>query len=271
MIRSSACVMCVALLSASLRGAASGEPNLDIAGIKIGMGMKEAMKALKTDNPKLTVAIDTHNLTGFDKPVQPSVFASQNASPDNDGERIEVLFTMPPNRETVWGVSRTYNYIPRNQPSLENTLAALRSKYGPESIPADTDPRNRTKNMVWVYDASGKLLPRDQAMPLYMSCGGKLQSHFGNGDIASFNDISRGAAAAKSDCDSIVLITASVQAGSITPGSSELAVNNLIVQMNDGRIYGKAIQATIAVTTGTARANENKAAAEVNKRGGPKL
>jgi hypothetical protein len=88
--------------------------------------------------------------------------------------------------------------------------------------------------------------------------------------MVSFNFIQSGAGA-QPECNSIILITASVQATAITPGSSQLVVYNLIVQMTDGRIYGKAIEATRAYALRAAKAAESKEADEVNKRGAPKL
>jgi len=259
-----------ALFSISAFGADATGPNLDIAGIKIGMGAKDGMAALKAVNPKANIILGTHKLQGFPSPVHPNAIADQTISGDNDGENIEVLFTMPPQHQLVWGITRTYSYIAKNRPSLENTLTALRAKYGPPSIPVDPDPRDTTKTLTWVFDADGKLLPKEKAMPLYMTCGQKLQSHFGNEDMVSFNYIQSGGAA-QAECNSIILITASVQAAGITPGSSQLVVYNLTVRMNDGRIYAKAIEATRAYALRAAKTAESKEIDEVNKRGAPKL
>ncbi len=59
---------------------------------------------------------------------------------------------MLPKQEAVWGVTRTYNFATAEWPSLQNALDALHKKYGPESVPADPDPRNNTKGIAWVYD-----------------------------------------------------------------------------------------------------------------------
>jgi hypothetical protein len=263
-------LMVASFLSANCGAAETGGPNLDIAGIKIGMGIKDAMAALKADNPQLQIIVGTHELQGFDKPVHPNVTAQQSPGGGNDGENIELLFTMPPNHALVWGISRINNFAEKNRPSLENTIAALRSKYGPESIPPDPDPRNHNKTLVWVFDAQGKFLPNEHAMALYRTCAAKLQSHFGNSDLPSFNDIQAGTTPSN-PCDFTAIITADVQAAAITPGSQQLVVFNLIVRMNDGRLYGKAIEKTRAVATGSAKAQENKAVDEINKRGAPKL
>ena len=53
------------------------------------------------------------------------VGAGQMIGPDNDGEAITLLFTMPPNKEAVWGIKRVTNYRAGHRPSTENVLAAL--------------------------------------------------------------------------------------------------------------------------------------------------
>jgi hypothetical protein len=259
--------------AAPASGSAAGI-SLDVVGIKPGMTVREAMLALKADNPRLTIAPSTRQYEGFAEPLMPSVTGSEPATPGPNsviqraGENVEILFTMLPNQEVVWGVKRTYFFATAERPSLQNTLDALHKKYGPESMPPDPDPRNNTKAITWVYDGQGRPLgPR--GAQLYRTCG-SFSNHFGNGDLAAVNDIQTGGQPPAADCKSLIYVDASVQA-SIDPASSQFVVNTLTVILADGGRYRTAIDAMRTVILNAAKSREKKETDDVNKRGAPKL
>jgi hypothetical protein len=265
MHRTLVCV--IAALAATISAHAQNTigPNLDIAGIKIGMGMKEALAALKAENPHFEIIMSSQPVEGFSEPLQPIAIARHQITPDNDGEIITLALTTPPGRAAVWGIKRDTTYRSRNQPSTENTLAALRAKYGPENIPPLD---GRTQFMEWVFDDKGKLLPADQARQLWMSCSTVLQNHFA-GEVPLLNDLHAGNYG-PTECSSIILITANVQSGQLSPGSP-MVVNNLSVAINNGAMYWAAIKATRETALGAAKSRENKATEDANKVGAPKL
>jgi hypothetical protein len=225
----------VTTIGAHAQGAAG--PNLDVAGIKIGMGVKDAMAALKAENPKFSIQIPNHQLEGFPMPLHPWVDCEQAIGPDNDGETITLLFTMPPSREVVWGIKRLTSYRAGHRPSTEATLAALRTKYGPESVPA-ADPR--TKNLAWVFDDKGQLMPVDKAKQVLISCSTAMELHFGFNDLSSFNDIQTGKYGSP-ECGSDTIIQASVQSTQLSDGSNRMVVYNLMVEINLRSIMGRCI------------------------------
>ena len=234
------------------------------------MGVHEAMAALKAENPRFKINISAHRLEGFPNPLHPSVTADQFISPTNDGESMELLFTMPPNKEQVWGIKRQCSYLAQNRPGSETTLAALRKKYGPESIPAGADPMNQ--HLTWVYEADGKLLPADKAKSLLMSCATLIQNHFNAGDMSTLNELTT-SVRLPPECGSIILMTADVQSTALdihNPNGRHVVVN-LIVQVTHGPMYFKAIGPTREIAVNAAAARENKANEDVNKRGTPKL
>lgn len=248
--------------------------SLDVVGIKPGMTVKDAMIALKADNPRLTLVPSLHQFEGFTEPIMPSVAGSEQQSPDpksglpRASENVMILFTVLPKQEVVWGVQRIYSFAASERPSLQKTLDALHRKYGPESIPADPDPRGITKAIAWIYDEKGAPLgPR--GAPLYPSCAG-FSNHFGSGDLAVVNDIQIGGQPPTAECRSLIMVNASVQAG-LDPASSQYVVNTLIVTLADGARYRTAIEATRAVIQNAARLREEKKTEEVNKRAAPKL
>jgi hypothetical protein len=242
--------------------------NLDIVGIKLGMPIKDALAAVKADNPGLSLTPQTLQLEGFAQPFVTTVMAQQAGVAGKDTEGLELQFTMPPARQVLWGVRRTYSYTKENMPSLENTLAALRKKYGPENIPADTDLRNLTKNITWIFDAQGRPVPSGEAKSLNMTCTNYLGTPFGGG-AGIRNDLA-GANPPPAQCIPLSMVTASVQASSgVIPGS--IVVYNLILQLADGPIYRTSLEATRAIAIAAANNREHRQKQEVDKRGAPKI
>jgi hypothetical protein len=257
------------------RAQSAGGINLDVVGIRLGMTVKDAMLALKADNPRMTLSPATLELEGFTGPLLFSVAGTEAPTPGGPynlplraGENVEILFTVPPNREVVWAVRRTYFFAGAERPSLQNTLDALHRKYGPETVPADPDPRNSTKGIIWVYDGQGKPMgPAGQQ--IYKTCG-TFGNHFGSGGLAARNDIETGGQPRPAECKSYIVLSASVQSG-IDPASSQYVVNNMGAVLADGGRYRTAIDATRSVVVNAAKAREKKQTDEVNKRGVPKL
>ena len=257
------------------RAQSAGGINLDVVGIKLGMTVRDSMLALKADNPRMTLTPSTLEFEGFTGPLLFSVAGTEAPTPGGPytlplraGENVEILFTVPPNQEVVWAVRRVYFFAGAERPSLQNTLDALHRKYGPETVPADPDPRNSTKSIIWVYDGQGKPMgPAGQQ--IYKTCG-TFGNHFGSGGLAARNDIETGGQPGPPACKSYIVLTASVQS-SIDPASSQYVVNNMGVVLADGGRYRTAIDATRSVVLNAAKAREKKQTDEVNKRRVPKL
>ncbi len=262
-----ACFFAAITITVSIHAQDANGPNLDVAGIKIGMGAHEAMAALKAENPSFRIDLNPHQLEGFPQPLHPFVNGEQLIGQTNDGESISLLFTMPPNHEAVWGIDRECHYRAGHRPLTDTVLAALRAKYGQENIPASNP---RTQILTWVFDEKGKLLSPVDAKKLNNSCATQLQNHFGNSDISSLNDIQTGKYGAP-ECSSIILITASVQSTDAAPGNPNLVVYNLSVEINHGPMYRAAIAATREVAMAAATARQQKQTEDAAKVAAPKL
>src|ERR1700683_4562948 len=99
------------LIAISFVGSAGAAgPNLDVAGIKIGMKEDDAIAALKAHNPRLPLTQPAHRIEGISEPVRPFVTGHVLPTGDFDGETVTLLFTMPPGRKILWGIQRTTNY-----------------------------------------------------------------------------------------------------------------------------------------------------------------
>ena len=262
-------VLSVAILivdSAAVTQAQTPTAGVDVVGIKLGMSLKDAVAAIKADNPKLGLRSDTLTLEGFAQPFVTSVVADQAGVSGQDKERIQLLVITPPSPQVVWGIRRVYTYSNQTTPSLDNTLAGLRKKYGPESVFVNPDPRDMTKNVVWVYDTSGKLKGAGEARALYLACDSFFGGHFGG--VALNNDLY--GVKPPAQCNSIILATASVQAGR-SPTDGAVVVNNLIFQVSNGATFLPSIDATRAVSIAAVKARETKNSEKVNQRSEPKL
>jgi len=257
------------------RAQSAGGIDLDVVGIRLGMTVKDAMLALKADNPRMTLTPSTRQYEGFTGQLLLSVVGAEaatpggpNSTPLRAGENVEILFTMPPNQEVVWGVKRVYNFAGAERPSFQNALEALHRKYGPETVPADPDPRSSTKNIVWVYDGQGRPMgPPGQQ--IYKTCG-TFGNHFGNGDLGAVNDIETGGQSGPPECKAYIVVDASVQA-SLDSASSQFVVNNMTVVLADAGRFRTAIDATRGVILNAAKSRQKKQTDEVNKRRAPKL
>jgi hypothetical protein len=250
----------------------AGGPSLDIVGIKLGMPVKDAMLALKADNAQLTITPFTFRPEGFASELLLTVKGDQAFAPganygvERAGESVEILFTLPPNAEVVWGVKREYTFATKERPSPENVLDALRKKYGPETVPPD--PNNPSKYMAWVYDAQGKPMgPEGKA--LNTTCGGLAETHF-NGDSLTRNEILAGQKKPP-QCDSIIIVNANLLASRLDQSNPQLAVNFLRVHITDGPRHRAATDATRAMSLNAAKSRQSKEAEDVKRQGVPKL
>ena len=242
-------------------------PAIDVVGIKLGMPMADGLAAIKANNPKLSIQTENLTLEGFDQPFATAILANQPTESGNDGEEITLLLTTPPNHQVVWGIQRTYHYRPQSTPSLDNTIAGLRKKYGTENaFPLVTDPRIMTKIVAWAFDTDGKMLGSARGKALFLACDTYLGNHFSS--TALSNDL-HGVGHPK-ECDSVILATATAQAAQ-SAADGTAVVSNLIFKVTNGAMYRASLEATRAVAVAAAQSREKKQAEKVDQRGAPKL
>jgi hypothetical protein len=255
-----------AIHDATVAHAQSPTAAVDVVGIKLGMAAADAVAAIKADNPRLGIHSQTLVLEGFDQPMVTAIVGDQAGEAGKDKEELQLLVTTPPARPVVWGIQRTYYYTPQNSPSLDNALAGLRKKYGPENAYFNPDPRVMTKVMSWVYDLNGKPLGDAEAHTLFLACDAFLAAHFN--PVALRNDLD--GTNRPSECSSIILATATLQSGRLVTDES-IVVSNLIFRVNNGALYRASIEATRAVALAAAKVRQEKHGEAVDQRGPPKL
>jgi hypothetical protein len=77
----------------------------------------------------------------------------------NAGESVGLAFTAYPNEPVVSGISRKLTFTPDTAPNVANTLAALRDKYGTESM-------SQSNQLFWLFDYQGHPLSKEQIADL---------------------------------------------------------------------------------------------------------
>lgn len=146
----------------------------DVAGIKLGMPIKEAMQALGAHNPNLKVVPDSLQYPGLPHVLTYGINAV------GGGEGFYFLVTMPPNKEVVSKVTWVVHFGPDKIPRQDVVVASLAQKYGP--ISWDTLPASLTlgsRELFWVDDAEGKRVRGDA----FTKCRGQ-STFFMNGAAA---------------------------------------------------------------------------------------
>jgi hypothetical protein len=141
---------------------------LDLVGIKLGMPVKEAVDALKAHNAGFKPAPNTlyeyEALPGV--VMTPELVAPNPAGPTaSAGDYFNLFITYAPNEAFLWGIVRNLGFGREDsRPTVENTLAGLRKKYGPEST------RQLNSRLIWIYDAQGQQVTGAKADDIYSKC-----------------------------------------------------------------------------------------------------
>lgn len=119
--------------------------------------------------PSLTARtqLQKHSSDVYVQDISATGFGMTIPDPKNR-DQISVFLTQPPNDPTVWMIQRAQTFDPGVSMSKENLLAALRQKYGKETLSADHGGGGLY--YYWVFDPGGKLLAT--ADPRFMSCSG---------------------------------------------------------------------------------------------------
>jgi hypothetical protein len=160
----------IAGLAAGSRPAAAtppqGAPSIDFnklpdfVGIHLGMPLDQAKAAMeKAYAGAIDASVYTYGAGGGSKAVY--MLRTRNTDGGTPPGTMEVDLTLPPNPQIVWQVMRA---APQPNVNRSVLLAALRQKYGKESLALDYDGAGATTNdnrigeMFWVMDEQGRLV-----------------------------------------------------------------------------------------------------------------
>ena len=142
----------------------------DIAGMKLGTPLKEAMQALKAHNPKLQMKKETIK---YDVLGGELLFGLTFTSPE---ERFIFQLTMPPNPIVVSKLARTMTFTKETAPTQQVIVEGLIQKYGPPSYDNGPNQFNDTNLRIinWLDEADGSRMKDEtgQLCTTYQSFSG---------------------------------------------------------------------------------------------------
>ena len=131
----------------------------DIIGVHLGMDPKEALAVVHAHYPKNQLTSYDTNMSTFPTPV----FQGTIVNPaDNYQDDFNFQTTLPPEKQFVWKVRRVTKAMHVNRETL---LAALRAKYGKESVAFAANSNETASSdaqiseLVWLFDESGRHIP----------------------------------------------------------------------------------------------------------------
>ena len=153
---------------------------VDVAGLKLGMPLKDAPAVLKSLNlrpmrePQVEIVWPLDN-SGVEKNPPPnaprSVYLVEYVATDNQGisEYVELYAAKHPNPSVITSIQRKVVYRAGQGPVRDTVLAGLRQKYGPESLVVSNQPTNLV--LRWYFDEQRQALQGNLAKQ-ESACGG---------------------------------------------------------------------------------------------------
>jgi len=134
----------------------------EMAGISLGMPIKEAMAALRTHNANLRLAPESASYPGLPAALTYAINAV------GQGEGFYLMVTMPPNETAISKVTWVTHFAGETIPSQDVIVGNLARKYGP--ISWDTGPAALTigtRDVFWIDDEQGnrvKMQPQPRCL-----------------------------------------------------------------------------------------------------------
>lgn len=157
---------------------------LDIVGVYLGMPVKAAISALHAHNQNLAPQPQSFKMTDVPDQTFTSRILFQTSIQGGGQEIVTIDLTTQPMQPYIAQVSRYFQFNESNHPTVEATVAALRTKYGHESDFKPKDVTN-TYTFFWFYDERGQQVTGPAAKMLSSTCGGvngpEMQSLIVNG------------------------------------------------------------------------------------------
>jgi hypothetical protein len=250
---------------------------IDILDIKLGMPAETAMAMLKKEHPGAKISLErTRDYESLwynvERPNPNHLWVSTiDLVDDGTGEKIFVGLTLPPTKQVVQAVGRELFF---KQPvGVENIVAGLRKKYGPETYGVDSKLGpvaafdGMEKRLLWVFDTQGN---REKPEPITKNvtiCLGGIAGNMSGAELTLQKSRPYDSTLyTPSPCLSFVILTASIQMASVSPGISGQATGFNVVAY-DWPLLVSGAQALYAFLDQGARDLAAKQAADAKKRG----
>lgn len=146
----------------SLTDSALAQMNVDIVGLRLGMGVNETVAAIKAHVPTAQVAVLKERMpkpidTEFDAIVVATTATGDWQQPE--AEMIMVSFSGPPGAPRVIDIRRSQYFGEGRQPLMGAVISAIKRKYGEPSEERSGMATNWL--MAWRTSATGQPLPAE--------------------------------------------------------------------------------------------------------------
>ncbi|HWG77263.1 MAG TPA: hypothetical protein VN660_10795 [Steroidobacteraceae bacterium] len=207
----------------------------DVEGVHLGMPLEDALTALRA---QYKGAVQVTAPIAFEGTSQPAVyqFGANIVYAGSSPDVVWVEVTAPPQAPRVWRIQRR---LANQQPMLHaNVLAALRKKYGPETVAFKNNAEYSTSpdaiarsdvdayTLWWIFDERGRPQPLPASGPAALgNCVAPLEAH--TDDISrSFHVFnlsspdSQGVVARNFCTSSLVFVSAHLGYGQVMTGFS---------------------------------------------------
>jgi hypothetical protein len=154
---------------------------IDVAGLKLGMPLKDALPVLKSLNlrpmrePQVEIVwpLDSSGVEKNPPPNAPrSIYLLEYIATDNQGsisESVQLSGAKHPNPAVITQIERKVTYRSGQGPLRDTVLTSLRQKYGPESLVVSEIPTNLV--LRWYFDDQRQALQGNLAKQQSI-CGG---------------------------------------------------------------------------------------------------
>ena len=240
---------------AAERAAAQASP--DIVGLRPGITLQEASDRLKAYNRIAQVEVGRMLYPELAaEPVPYAVVLGQEG--ELSADLIEADVTLPPGKPLVWRVVRTLRFPRGKEQPVNNLMAALREKYGPESFVV----KSNIPTPNWFFDQHGNVVADTGGLSLSTCAlvGGlpAINTSVLNGAVApvQYNLIQAWQPSGTNGdlCRGLVTVRAVIH-----PAPDPRLALMLSISITDGPLEARAREATVAFLANTAAARKKAA------------
>ena len=261
--------------SAAATATASGAALPDIVGLRPAIPAQQAYDFLKAYDRAAHVYVSATPLGA--PPMSPKPFPYQLAlaqDPNNPTEVISVNLTLPPLKASVWRISRLTAFEAGKAPTVENVIASLRAKYGPEAILIGNANMAANSKLAWYFDETGKRVAQPGGLSP-ASCAGQLGPTDEAGILADNHNLAYVLLQPLDDrqgvreCRAVIVVLAQMTP---VPGTTNFrVVGRLRVTVADLPLEARAHAATLAMIANGKAAEAEQESQREDKVAAPKL
>ena len=260
-----AVVLAVALAGAlAVLDAADLPP--DIAGIRPGMPVQEALAILRAHDPNGRLTFGEATVPQLGAKAVPTMINLRGA--DGGLDIITVVLTLPPNPQVVWGVSRQLRFQTGREMLKANLVSALRQKYGMEALESGS-------RLYWFFNDRGGPPPVDAATLRARNCADStwmpdLPVDNANESRTVWESGSQmlGIHNGRAPCDDLTAVKVLLQPAY---GAGRDEISTMTVLVADGALAGRAQKATQAAIANADAEKQQRQREQRDQQAAPKL